>query len=152
MFEHLSSKARKALKLADKAAKQLGQDYIGTEHILLGIMMEDTGRGAQELKANDLSLDRVRDHIKQMTKKNADNNFVIGRRASTPHLQHMVATAIEQAQKLKHPVICTEHLLLALLKEKGSVAYAALEDLDVKLPKLRKALSKQTTTSTCDEA
>ena len=152
MFERLSTKAQKAIKLADRAAKYFGQEYIGTEHVLLGIMMEDTGRGAQELKAQKLTVDRLKAHIQELIKKQMHDSWVPGRLPTTPHLQNVIVQAIEQAQKLKHPHICTEHLLLALLKEKRSVAYVALEDLGLNLPKLRKNLAHYTTMQPCDES
>lgn len=152
MFEHLSSKAQKAIKLANQIAKQFGQDYIDTEHILLGIMTEDTGRGAQELKAHGFTLDKLKSHIKELIKQQPHQDMVTGPLPAAPHLQNVIANAIEQARKLNHPTICTEHLLLALLKEKRSAAYVALQDLGADLPKLRRALSKQAAQHPCDEA
>jgi len=152
MFEHLTAKARNAIKLADRMAKQFGQDYVGTEHILLGIMMEGTGQGARQLQAHGVDMDKLKQHIEQIVHKMDHDDLVLGRLPSTPHLQNVVTNAIEQAQKLKHPVICTEHLLLALLKEKGSVAYVALQDLGVDLQALRSDLAKTADQSTCGEA
>lgn len=132
MYEHLSARTDKVIKLAHQIAREYDQEYVGTEHILLAIMAEGTGIGAQVLVKHGITDENLRAEIDSLIKKGAEETWVFGRLPGTPHFRNVVAAAIEQAQQLESKEVCTEHLLLGLLREKGSVAHRALINLGIR--------------------
>ncbi|HUU81895.1 MAG TPA: Clp protease N-terminal domain-containing protein [Phycisphaerae bacterium] len=127
MYEKLSPRVETVFKLANKIAREYDQEYVGTEHILLGIAREGTGVGARVLSNRGLSEVKLRIEIDKLIKKSLEDTWVFGRLPGSPHFRNVVATAIEQARQLESKEVCTEHLLLALCRERGSVACQALK-------------------------
>src|SRR5688572_1123322 len=129
MYEHLSRRVDHVIKLANKIAREYEQEYCGTEHVLLAIAQEGTGMGARILTERGATEDKIETEVKKLMKASMEDTWVFGRLPGTPHFKNVIAHAIEEARELKSKEVCTEHLLLGLLAEKGSVAYAALKAL-----------------------
>lgn len=117
------------IKLANAIAREYEQEYVGTEHILLAIAREGTGVGAQVLAHFGATEERIREEIEKLIKSSLEDTWVFGRLPGSPHFKNVIARAIEEARDLKSREVCTEHLLLGLLAEKGCVAYEALRAL-----------------------
>ena len=134
-FEKFTERARKVLSLAQEEAQRLNNNYIGTEHLLLGLVREGEGVAARVLGNMGVDLDKVRSAVE----------FIIGRgeRAPTgeigltPRAKKTIELAVDEARRLGHHYIGTEHLLLGLLREGEGVAAGVLESLGVNLEKVR---------------
>ncbi|MHC4064939.1 MAG: Clp protease N-terminal domain-containing protein [Planctomycetota bacterium] len=132
MYEKFSPRVDKVIKLANEIAREYDQEYVGTEHVLLAILREGTGIGAKILLNHGITEARLREEIDKLIKKSMEETWVFGRLPGTPHFKNVVATAIEQARQIESKEICTEHLLLALSRESGSVAYRALKNVGIR--------------------
>lgn len=137
MYEKLSRRVEGVIKDAHKIAREYEEEYVGTEHVLLAISREGTGVGAKVLLKNGASPEKVKEQIDQLIQRSMEETWVFGRLPGTPHFKNVVAGAIEAARQLESKEVCTEHLLLALLKEEGSVAYNALRNLNLRLENVR---------------
>ena len=142
MFEHLSTRANKAMKLSQQIAREMNLDYVGTEHVLLGILEEGTGAGALLLKEVGLNRTRIRQELEKIFAQQMDETWVAGRLPGTPHFMNVIAKAIEQARKLKHDYVGTEHLLLGLLAERGCVAQKVLSKAGMTLSGVQKRINE----------
>jgi ATP-dependent Clp protease ATP-binding subunit ClpA len=131
MYEKFSPRVEKVIKLAHEIAREYDMEYVGTEHVLLAIHREGTGVGAQVLARHQITEWALKREVDKLVQKSMEDTWVFGRLPGTPHFRNVVAVAIEQAQQLESKKVCTEHLLLALLREKGSVARQALKNLGV---------------------
>ncbi|HOB75650.1 MAG TPA: Clp protease N-terminal domain-containing protein [Phycisphaerae bacterium] len=129
MYEHLSSRVDQVIKLANAIAREYEQEYVGTEHILLAISREGTGIGARILNAHGASEARIQEEIDKLIRSRLEDTWVFGRLPGSPHFKNVVARAIEEARALGNKEVCTEHLLLGLLAEKGCTAHSALRAL-----------------------
>jgi ATP-dependent Clp protease ATP-binding subunit ClpA len=141
MYEHLSPRVEKVIKLANRIAHEYGQEYVGTEHILLAIVEEGTGKGMRVLTTHGLDEMKVKAEVDRLIEKSMEDTWVFGRLPGTPHFRNVVARGIEEARDLGSNEVCTEHLLLGLLREKGSVAYNALINLGLNLAEVRKEIA-----------
>jgi len=137
MLPKSSARFGEVMRLANVIAREFEQEYVGTEHVLLAIQQEGTGIGAEVLRRNDLTAGKLRTEINKLVKKRMEETWVFGRLPGTPHWKNVAATAIEQCQQLETKQVCTEHLLLAVLKERGSVAQKALNNLGLTFEKAR---------------
>ena len=144
MLPKSSHRVAEVIKLANAIAHEYDREYVGTEHVLLAILREGTGIGAAVLKKRGVTEGRLRDEIDRLIKKQMEETWVFGRLPGTPHFKNVVATAIEQCQALQAKEVCTEHLLLALLIEKGSVANKALKALGLTAEQVRGDIVEQT--------
>ena len=142
MFEHLSTRANKAMKLSQQMAQEMHLDYVGSEHVLLGILEEGTGAGALLLKESGLTRTRIREQMTELTAQQMAETWVIGRLPGTPHFTHVISQAIEQAQELGHNYVGPEHLLLGLLKEKGCVAQRILSKAGMNIRGVQKRINE----------
>ncbi len=142
MYERLSSRAQTIVRLANDIAREYGQEYVGTEHVLLAVLREGTGIGARLLAERNITEARLKAEIDELIESSMEETWVFGRLPGSPHYRNVVATAIEQAQQLESREVCSEHLLLALLKEKGSVAQSALDKLGIKHVDIRRAVAE----------
>ena len=129
MLPKSSQRVSHVMTIANQVAREYEREYVGTEHVLLAIVREGGGIGAAVLKKHALTEDVLRTEIDSLIKKQLEETWVFGRLPGTPHFKNVVAQAIKQCQQLEAREVCTEHLLLALLTEKGSVAYKALKNL-----------------------
>lgn len=129
MYEKLSKRVEAVIRLARDIARSDEQEYLGTEHVLLAICREGTGVGAQMLNAFNVDEAKLRKQIDVLVKKSLDETLVFGNLPGSPHLKSVVGTAIQLAQQLESKEVCTEHLLLAMFGEKGSVAETVLRNV-----------------------
>ena len=148
-FEKFSERARRVLSLAQEEAQRFNHNYIGTEHILLGLVRETEGVAARVLSNLGVDLNKVRSAVE----------FIIGRGERpaqgeiglTPRAKKVVELAVDEARRMNHTYIGTEHLLIGLLREGEGVAAGVLESLGVTLDKVRsethRILSQSTPTS-----
>lgn len=144
MLPKSSHRVADVIKLANAIAHEYDREYVGTEHVLLAILREGSGVGAAVLKKRGVTEGKLRDEIDKLIKKQMEETWVFGRLPGTPHFKNVVATAIQQCQELKSPEVCTEHLLLALVIEKGSVAQKALKALGLGFEQLKSDVLEHT--------
>ena len=136
MFERLTDRARKVMALANQEAQRFNHEYIGTEHILLGLVKEGSGVGANVLKNLDIDLRKVRLEVEKLVKSGPDM-VTMGKLPQTPRAKKVIEYAIEEARSLNHNYVGTEHLLLGLLREQDGVAAQVLMNLGLKLEEVR---------------
>jgi ATP-dependent Clp protease ATP-binding subunit ClpC len=136
MFERFTSHARRVLQLEGMEANRMHHAYLGTEHMLLALVREPEGHGHRALESVGLNLKQVRQAVAELVEEGPDTE-IPDHFHQTPHIKHVMAVALEEARRLKHGHIGTEHLLLALLNEKDGVAVRALDKLDVRPEALR---------------
>jgi ATP-dependent Clp protease ATP-binding subunit ClpC len=136
MFERLTDRARKVMALANQEAQRFNHEYIGTEHILLGLVKEGSGVGANVLKNLDIDLRKVRLEVEKLVKSGPEM-VTMGKLPQTPRAKKVIEYAIEEARNLNHNYVGTEHLLLGLLREQDGVAAQVLMNLGLKLEEVR---------------
>ena len=137
MLPKSSRRVGEVIKLANTVAREYEQEYVGTEHVLIAILREGSGIGAKVLAKRGVTAENLRAQVDQLVKKQLEETWVFGRLPGTPHFKNVVATAIEQCQKLGSKEVCTEHLLLALVKERGSIARKALNAIGLSFDDIR---------------
>ena len=136
MFERFTDRARKVMALANQEAQRFNHEYIGTEHILLGLVKEGSGVGANVLKNLDVDLRKVRLEVEKLVKAGPEV-VMMGKLPQTPRAKKVIECAIEEARSLNHNYVGTEHLLLGLLREHDGVAAQVLMNLGLKLDEVR---------------
>jgi len=136
MFERFTDRARKVMALANQEAQRFNHEYIGTEHILLGLVKEGSGVGANVLKNLDVDIKKLRLEVEKLVKSGPDM-VSMGKLPQTPRAKKVVEFAIEEARSLNHNYVGTEHLLLGLLRETEGVAAQVLMNLGLKLEDVR---------------
>ena len=136
MFERFTDRARKVLALANQEAQRLNHEYIGTEHILLGMLKEGSGVGANVLRNRDVDLRRVRIEVEKLLKSGPEI-VKIPKLAQTPRAKEVIRYSIEEARSLGHTYVGTEHLLLGLLRESDGLAGQVLINLDLDIAAVR---------------
>ncbi|MFI4861597.1 MAG: ATP-dependent Clp protease ATP-binding subunit [Phycisphaerales bacterium JB063] len=136
MFERFTDRARKVMALANQEAQRFNHEYIGTEHILLGLVKEGSGVGANVLKNLNVDLRKVRLEVEKLVKSGPDM-VTMGKLPQTPRAKKVIEFAIEEARTLNHNYVGTEHLLLGLLREHEGVAAQVLMNLGLKLEEVR---------------
>jgi ATP-dependent Clp protease ATP-binding subunit ClpA len=127
MFERFTNRARLAMAMANQEAQRLGHEYIGTEHILLGLVREGSGIGGSVIKSFDVDLRAVRLEVEKLIKNGPD--IPQGKLPQTPRAKKVIEYAILEMRSLKHRYVGTEHILLGLLKEGQGVAFIVLSIL-----------------------
>jgi hypothetical protein len=132
MYERFTDRARKVMQLANQEAQRFNHEYIGTEHILLGLIKEGSGVAAKVLKNLDIDLLKVRLEVEKIVLRGPDM-VTMGRLPQTPRAKQAIEYAIEIAKDLSHDYIGTEHLLWGLVREKESVAAQVLINLGLNL-------------------
>ncbi|MEE9404651.1 MAG: ATP-dependent Clp protease ATP-binding subunit [Algisphaera sp.] len=136
MFERFTDRARKVMALANQEAQRFNHEYIGTEHVLLGLVKEGSGVGANVLKNLEVDLRKVRLEVEKLVKSGPDM-VTMGKLPQTPRAKKVIEYAIEEARNLNHNYVGTEHLLLGLLREHEGVAAQVLMNLNLKLDDVR---------------
>ncbi|HUS93136.1 MAG TPA: ATP-dependent Clp protease ATP-binding subunit [Phycisphaerae bacterium] len=136
MFERFTERARKVMALANQEAQRFNHEYIGTEHILLGLVKEGSGVGANVLKNLGVDLHRVRMEVEKLVKPGPDM-VTMGKLPQTPRAKKVIEYSIEEARNLSHNYVGTEHILLGLLREHEGVAAQVLMNLGLKLEEVR---------------
>src|SRR5438094_133153 len=136
MFERFTDRARKVMALANQDAQRFNHEYIGTEHIVLGLVKEGSGVGANVLKNLDVDLRKVRLEVEKLVKTGPEM-VTMGKVPQSPRAKKVSEYAIEEARNLYHNYGGTEHLLLGLLREHDGVAAQVLMNLGLKLEEVR---------------
>lgn len=136
MFERFTDRARKVMALANQEAQRFNHEYIGTEHILLGLVKEGSGVGANVLKNLDVDIKKLRLEIEKLVKSGPDM-VTMGKLPQTPRAKKVIEFAIEEARALNHNYVGTEHILLGLLRETEGIAAQVLMNLGLKLENVR---------------
>ncbi len=136
MFDRFTDRARKVMNLAKSEAQRLNHEYIGTEHILLGLVQEGSGVAANVLRNMGIDLKRIRAEIEKLV-KGSSTMVPMGNLPFTPRAKKVLELSLEEASQLGHNYIGTEHLLLGLIKESEGIAARVLTNLGVKLEDVR---------------
>ncbi|MCX5634017.1 MAG: ATP-dependent Clp protease ATP-binding subunit [Phycisphaerae bacterium] len=136
MFERFTDRARKVMALANQEAQRFNHEYIGTEHILLGLVKEGSGVGANVLKNLDVDIKKLRLEVEKLVKSGPDM-VTMGKLPHTPRAKKVIEYAIEEARSLNHNYIGTEHILLGLLRETEGIAAQVLMNLGLRLEDVR---------------
>jgi ATP-dependent Clp protease ATP-binding subunit ClpC len=134
-FEKFTNRARKVLSLAQEEAQRLGHSYIGTEHLLLGLIREGDGVAAKVLRNLGVELDKVRGAVEAIVGRG--KRVVRGEIGLTPRAKKSIELAVDEARRMNHHYIGTEHLLLGLVREGEGIAAGVLQDLGVDLNQVR---------------
>ncbi len=135
-FERFTDRARKVMQLANQEAQRFNHEYVGTEHILLGLIKEGSGVAANVLRNLDVDLKKIRLEVEKLVQTGPDM-VTMGRLPLTPRARKVIEYATEEARNLNHNYIGTEHLLLGLLREQEGVAAQVLMNLGLKLEEVR---------------
>ena len=135
MFERFTDRARRVLVLAQEEARLLNHNFIGTEHILLGLLQEGEGVAAKALEALAVSREEVRGKVQETAGPSASRT--IGSPPFTPRSKKVLELALREALQLNHNYIGTEHILLGLVREGRGVAAQVLTSLGIDLNRLR---------------
>ncbi len=136
MLNRFTQRAQKAILLAQREAKRLNHDYLGTEHILLGLIVLGEGVAAQVLQDLGIDLKKVRREVEKMV-GTGDNILLVGEVPFTPRAKKVLELAVQEAQDMGHNYVGTEHLLLGLIREEEGVAAKVLEGLGASLELVR---------------
>ncbi len=136
MFGRFTERAQQVLVLAQEEAKRLNHNFIGTEHLLLGLVREGSGIASRALQNMGVDLNRVRQEVERITPK---GDKIIQQGISyTPRAKRVVELAIEESQNLGHNYVGTEHLMLGLVREGEGIAAQVLSNLGIDLKRARK--------------
>ena len=135
-FEKFSEKARKVLSLAQEEAQRFNHNYIGTEHILLGLVKESDGAAARILVSLSLELNKVRSAVEFIIGR-GERRPTPGEIGLTPRAKKVIELAVDEARRLNQQFIGTEHLLIGIMREGEGVASGVLESLGLNLDKIR---------------
>ncbi len=136
MFERFTERARKVVVLAQEEARHFNHNYIGTEHLLLGLLREDEGVAARALSSLNVTLDEVREQVESIVGYGEEGTG--GQAPFTPRSKKVLELALREALQLGHNYIGTEHILLGLVRESEGVAARVLSNLDVDPDKVRR--------------
>ncbi|MHB2025550.1 MAG: ATP-dependent Clp protease ATP-binding subunit [Elusimicrobiota bacterium] len=136
MSNRFTERAQRVILIAQEEAKRLNHDYVGTEHILLGLIALGEGVAAQVLANLGVDLRRVRSEIEKIV-GTGDNVMLLGEIPFTPRAKKVLEYAVEEAQHMGHSYVGTEHLLLGLIREEEGVAARVLENLGLRLDTVR---------------
>ena len=136
MYERFTDRARKVMQLANQEAQRFNHEYIGTEHVLLGLIKEGSGVAANVLKNLDVDLRKIRLEVEKLVQSGPDM-VTMGKLPQTPRAKKVIEYSMEEARHLSHNYVGTEHILLGLLREQEGVAAQVLMNLGLKLEEVR---------------
>src|SRR5262245_5030818 len=136
MYERFTDRARKVMQLANREAQRFNHEYIGTEHILLGLVKEGSGVAANVLKNLDIDLRRIRLEVEKIVQSGSEP-IPLGKLPPTPRVKKVIEHAIEEARHFNHNYVGTEHLLLGLIREEEGVAVQVLLGLGLSRTMIR---------------
>ncbi len=136
MFDRFTDRAKKVMNLARQEAQRFNHEYLGTEHVLLGLVQEGSGVAANVLKNMGIDLNKIRTEVEKIV-KTGPSTVTMGQLPFTPRAKKVLELSMEEASNLGHNYIGTEHLLLGLIKENEGIAAQVLLNLGVKLEDVR---------------
>jgi ATP-dependent Clp protease ATP-binding subunit ClpC len=134
-FDKFTERARKVLSLAQEEAQRLHHNYIGTEHLLLGLVREGEGVAAKVLTSLGVDLEKVRKAIEDIIGRG--DRIVLGEIGLTPRAKKVIELAVDEARLLNHHYIGTEHILLGLIREGNGIGAGVLESFELRLQEVR---------------
>jgi ATP-dependent Clp protease ATP-binding subunit ClpC len=134
-FDKFTERARKVLSLAQEEAQRLYHNYIGTEHLLLGLVREREGVAGKVLTSFGVDLEKVRKAVEHIIGRG--DRKVFGEIGLTPRAKKVIELAVDEAQRLNHNYIGTEHLLLGLLREGEGIGAGVLKSFGLSLQDVR---------------
>jgi ATP-dependent Clp protease ATP-binding subunit ClpC len=134
-FEKFTERARKVLSLAQEEAQRLQHNYIGTEHLLLGLVREGEGVAAKVLISLGVDLEKVRKAVEDIIARG--DRIVLGEIGLTPRAKKVIELAVDESRLLNHNYIGTEHLLLGLIREGEGIGAGVLESFGLSLQEVR---------------
>jgi ATP-dependent Clp protease ATP-binding subunit ClpA len=140
VFERFTDRARRVVVLAQEEARLLRHNYIGTEHLLLGLIREGEGVAAKVLESMDISLAATRQRVEEIIGHEGQGNLPSGHIPFTPRAKKVLELSLREAMQLGHNYIGTEHILLGLIREGEGVAAQALRELGADLTTVRQAV------------
>jgi ATP-dependent Clp protease ATP-binding subunit ClpC len=143
MLNNFTPRAQEVLMLARKEAEELHHDYIGTEHLLLGLIQLGQGVAVNVLQKMGLNLETVRQEVKKLVGKEGISVKPTGNIPYTPRVKKVIALAGKEAKALQHSYVGTEHLLLGLLREGEGIASRVLQQLEVDIEQTRNDILKE---------
>lgn len=141
MFERFTEKTIKAIILAQEESRRMGHNFVGTESILLGLIGENTGIAAETLKSMGVNLKEARSYVEKII--GFGSGFVAQEIPFTPGAKLILELAKDEADKLGHTFIDTEHLLLGIITHKKGVAVRVLQNMGVDLTQIRSDVIKR---------
>ena len=136
MFDRFTDRAKKVMSFARQEAMKFNHEYIGTEHILLGLVQEGSGVAANVLKNMNIDLEKIRHEVEKIV-KTGPSMVTMGQPPFTPRAKKVLELSMEEASQLSHNYIGTEHLLLGLIRENEGIAAQVMMNLGVKLDEVR---------------
>jgi ATP-dependent Clp protease ATP-binding subunit ClpC len=136
MYERFTNRARKVMQLANQESQRFNHDHLDGEQILIGLLAEGEGVAAHVLKALGADLQVVRGEIEKLVPP-GPNSVLFGKMPLTSHAEQVIEDALTEASALDHNYVGTEHLLMALVLQKGGVAAKVLTKLGLKLEDVR---------------
>ena len=134
-FDKFTERARKVLRLAQEEAQRLQHNYIGTEHLLLGLVREGEGVAGKVLTSLGVDLEKVRKAVEDIIGRG--DSIVLGEIGLTPRAKKVIELAFDEARLLDHHYIGTEHLLLGLIREGKGIGAGVLESFGLSLQEIR---------------
>src|SRR5881396_3350197 len=134
-FDKFTERARRVLRFAQEEAQRFNHNYIGTEHLLLGLVREGEGVAATVLTGMSVDLELVRTQVERIVGRG--DRMVMGEIGLTPRAKRVIELAVDEARRLNHQYIGTEHLLLGLVREGEGIAAGVLESLGASLDRVR---------------
>jgi ATP-dependent Clp protease ATP-binding subunit ClpC len=140
VFEQFTERARQVIVLAQDEARTLRHNYIGTEHLLLGLLREEEGVGARVLAGLGVTLEGVREQVARIVGRG--DELTTGQIPFTPRAKKVLELSLREALSLGHDYIGTEHILLGLVRENGGVAMRILLDLDADAEKIANEVAR----------
>ena len=150
MFDRFTDRAKKVMNLARQEAQRFNHEYLGTEHILLGLVQEGSGVAANVLRNMGIDLNKIRVEVEKIV-KTGPSHTPMGQLPFTPRAKKVLELSMEEAQNLGHNYIGTEHLLLGLIKENEGIAAQVLMNLSIKLEDVREEVLDFLGADTSDE-
>jgi hypothetical protein len=136
MFDRFTDAAKKVMSYARHEAMQLHHEYIGTEHLLLGLVRENSGVAANVLQNRNIDLEKIRHEVEQIVKP-GPSMASMSQLPFTPRAKKVLELSMEEASQLRHNYLGTEHLLLGLIRENEGIAAQVMMNLGVKLEEVR---------------
>lgn len=130
MYERFTDRSLTVMQLANQEAHRFNQEYIGTEHILLGLIKEGSGVAATVLQNLGVDLRKIRLEIEKLIQSGPDM-ITMGKLPQTPKSKRVIESSVEAARERNHNYVGTEHILIGLLREKEGVAFQVLDSLGI---------------------
>src|SRR2546421_9053946 len=134
-FDRFTERARKVMQLAQEEAQRLHHNYIGAEHLLLGLLREGEGVAGKVLTRLGVDLEQARQAVENIVGRG--NHLISGEIGLTPRAKKVIELAVDEARRLNHHYIGTEHLLLGLVREGEGIGAGVLENLGLSLQEVR---------------